>query len=178
MKTITIELLKIMALLPVTLCDVNRLFVWPLLFPVQRYYLEQKWVYLALLNSGNFGVVVWGSQQFCTPSWQNFIRGLMQLKYFGFKWSRKTHSRWVVKSGRALCVHLWRMGVCVCRCVCLWAVLCRLYLSITCDCMTQKASYPADFRYSSKRLICYAVIIFLQWLKIEIFRREWNHRQD
>lgn len=86
-------------------------------FQVQSYYLEQKWVFLALMNSGNFGLV-WGSQPLCSPAWQNFIRGLMQLKYFSFTWTRKTQSHWVVKSGRVLYVHLWRMGAWVCLYAC------------------------------------------------------------
>lgn len=115
-------------------------------FHEQHYYLEQKWVFLALINSGNFEVVVWGSQQFCTPAWQNFIRGLMQLKYFGFKWTRKTHSHWVVKSGRVLYVHLWRVEVCVSVCV---GELCcvRLYLSIPCDCCDLDCFRSAKFQF-------------------------------
>lgn len=143
-------------------------------FHEQLYYLEQKWVFLALINSGNFEVVVWGSQQFCTPAWQNFIRGLMQLKYFGFKWTRKTHSHWVVKSGRVLYVHLWRVEVCVS--VCVGELFCvRLYLSIPCDC-------SAKFRLSSKESskICFTVtVIFIepkqasvQQMTIEIRRSE------
>lgn len=102
--------------------------------------------FLALLNSGNLEVVVWGSQQFCTPSWQNFIRGLMQLKYFGFKWSRKTHSHWVVKSGRVLFVHLWRMGlsVSVCQRVCVYELFSVKTLFVY--------NLNADFRWSSKKI--------------------------
>lgn len=71
--------------------------------------------------------------QFCTPPWQYFIRGLTQLKYFGFKWSRKTCSRCAVKSGRVLGVHSWRMRfLCVCCVMCvLKPLFVRLYSSVT-----------------------------------------------
>lgn len=130
MKTVTVDLLKMMALFPATLCDVNCLFVWPFFcFLCSITMWNKSGCFWPCWILGNFGVVVWGSQQFCTPSWQNFIRGLMQLKYFSFKWSRKTHSHWVVKSGRVLYVHLWRMGLCVCQpmCVCVLATTLFVY---------------------------------------------------
>lgn len=126
-----------------TLCDVNHLFIWAFFVHVRQYYREQKWVFLAPMNSGNFGVLVWASQQFCTAAWQNFIRGLMQLKYFSFKWTRKTHSQWVVKSGRGLHVHLWRMLVCLGVYELLRVTLC---LSIVCDCCDLESFRSSQFQ--------------------------------
>lgn len=102
--------------------------------------------------------------QFCTPPWQYFIRGLTQLKYFGFKWSRKTCSRCAVKSGRVLGVHSWRM-----RFLCVCVVSCVFWSRSLYDFIRLWPKLPAsDPR--PKGCICYTVIIWsYKWTQTSAF---------
>ena len=116
----------------------------------------------AMMNSGNFEVVVWGSQQLCTPAWQSFIRGLMQLKYSSFKWTRKTRSHWVVKSGCVYC-----MSACVCACVCVFVYYFQVLWFRSLD---------QNFRLSSKRLI--PMIIFLNRNTLALWKKKNNNNDN
>lgn len=57
----------------------------------------------APLNSGKWGLFG-GSRQPSTPFWKNFTRELMQLKYFSFKRSAKTHPAERTKGSVWVCV--------------------------------------------------------------------------
>lgn len=99
----------------------------------------------------------------------------MQLKYFGFKWSRKTHSRWVVKSGRVQCVCTCEEWRCVCVCVYrLFGV--RLYLSITCDCNDSGRLGSRRFQILFQMIYLSRRDYFLDYMNPnKLFFRSWKY---